>query len=71
MDIPKDQFSSGQRDMDCWAKVYGTTEGEAMAKAKKYLSCYPVRGYNTEIAWKGQLENGAYMVHLKRWHSCD
>lgn len=71
MKLPEDEYSSGNRDMDCWAKVYGKTEDEAMTKARRYLNCYPPRGYNTEIAWKGRLSNGVYMVHLKRWHSCD
>lgn len=74
--IPKDEYSSGHRDDRCWAKVYGSTEEEAMLKAKKYLGSYPPQGYNTNISWQGWLEDNKtgtkyYHIMLRRWHSCD
>jgi hypothetical protein len=74
--VPRDRYSSGHSDDRCWAKVYGLTEDNAMAKAKRYIDRYPPQGYNTNISWQGWLTNENtgtkyYHVQLRRWHSCD
>jgi hypothetical protein len=71
MSIPEDQYSSGNRDDKCWAKVYGKTKEEAEAKMKDYFARYPIMGYSTSIASQGWHEDGYYYYYIKRWHSCD
>jgi len=68
--IPRDEYSSGNRDDQCWAKLYGCTKEEADKKREKYFDTYPTRGYNTHTHSEGWL-NGYYYILIDRWHSCD
>lgn len=76
MKIPKDEYSSGNRDDQCWAKLYGFDKEDADKKRQKYLSNYPVFGYNTKTAWEGWIKDNNsgkryYHIRMSRWHSCD
>jgi hypothetical protein len=73
---PKDKYSSGSRDSDCWAELHSKTKGEADAKRKEYLTTYPPMGYATTTDWEGWVtdrETGDryYLIRMSRWHSCD
>jgi hypothetical protein len=70
MKIPKDEFSSGNHDDQCWAKLYGASEEEVNIKKDKYFASYPSQGYNTHVHSRGWL-NGYYYIIIDRWHSCD
>ena len=68
--IPIDEYSSGNRDDQCWAKVYGRTKKQAEHKKDSYFSLYPTFGYNTRVTQEGW-SNGYYYIFMDRWHSCD
>ena len=68
--VPRNEYSSGNRDDQCWAKIYGRTEEEAEAKKRKYFDTYPTRGYSTNVHSRGWL-SGYYYILIDRWHSCD
>lgn len=68
--VPRNEYSSGNRDDECWARIYGRTKEEAEEKKRKYFASYPARGYNTHIYSEGWL-NGYYYILIDRWHSCD
>ena len=68
--MPIDEYSSGNRDGQCWAKVYGRTRKEAEHKKNAYFALYPAFGYNTRVTQEGW-SNGYYYVFMDRWHSCD
>lgn len=68
--IPKDECSSGNRDDECWAKVYGKTKAEVERKIRVYFDMYPVQGYSTTVDKRGYHE-GYYYAFISRWHSCD
>lgn len=75
--IPKDEYSSGNRDDECWAKVYGKTKKEAEKKRQEYFDTYPTMGYNTRTAYEGWVLSTDkthvkwYYILIRRWHSCD
>lgn len=76
LSIPGDRYSSGHRDRDCWAKLYGSTRDIALAKQKKYFEDFPSAGYGTRVVssdWVVDEASGKpyYFIHLARNHSCD
>ena len=76
--IPKDEYSSGNRDDKCYARLYGKTKEEADAKREEYLATYPTCGYSTraayegwELAFKTKTKENCYYILMRRCHSCD
>jgi hypothetical protein len=74
--IPDDQYSSGNRDDQCWAKLYAFTKEEANEKRQAYLGRYPIMGYSTRTDWEGWITDKPslkkyYCIRMSRWHSCD
>jgi len=74
--IPGDRYSSGHRDSQCWAKIYGETKAIAEAKRDDYFRDYPTFGYSTNvITSKWVTDDPAhdpyYFIHIVRIHSCD
>jgi hypothetical protein len=68
--MPKDEFSSGHRDDQCWAKLYAKTREELQGKIDSYFGSYPTFGYNTKVDVINEMD-GYYCAHMSRWHSCD
>jgi len=75
--VPRDKYSSGNRDDLCFAKIYGLTQKEAETKAKRYYARYPVQGYSTHTRHSDWLDHlpgcktRIFYIHVSRWHSCD
>lgn len=72
MKIPKDEYSSGNRDCDCWANLYGKTPEEVQEKIEDYFNSFPPQGYGTRVVLPIRLvEEGYFFARVARWHSCD
>lgn len=72
--IPSDRYSSGHRDSECWAKLYGKTREIALAKQEKYLTDFPPQGYDTRAIFSDWVVDSGttyYFIHMTRMHSCD
>jgi len=73
-ETPKDVYSSGNADCQCYAILYGATYDEANEKRKAYLRQYDPRGYathTTDECWITVNGKPHYRINMSRWHSCD
>ncbi|NQU83678.1 MAG: hypothetical protein HQ536_03115 [Parcubacteria group bacterium] len=72
MKVPEDVISSGNRDADCYATLYGVSEKETLEKRDEYLKEYPTEGYNTRVVSQPTKQReGYWCCRITRWHSCE
>jgi len=71
MVLPKDEYSSGNSDYQCYANLFAETCEELEIKIQEYLNWYPPQGYGTSVGKIYEHPDGYLCVRINRWHSCD